>query len=314
MHRSVRFRSGNWQLAGDLYLPDDDTGRYPGVVLCHGFTGVKERFFPRLGAELASAGFAALAFDYQCRGESEGTPRGDMDPHALVGNVRDAISCLRTLPQVGPCPVGLFGVSFGGATALQAAILDRRVAAVVVAGPVTDAGRWLRGLRHPHDWNVLLDRIDADRERRYAGAESETIPAYELMVPDPDSAEHFREITSKEAPRMSMSTNLSSAEALIHFSPERNVDRVSPRALLFIASPNDVIVPAEEAISAYQSARPPKELVLLPADVSHWGVYEHPLVLESAVAWYRRYLPPATAAENQAASETRTCLVGKLNL
>ena len=51
---------------------------------------------------------------------------------------------------------------------------------------------------------VMLDRIDADRVRRYAGQDSETIEAYDLMVPDPESLEQFRTITTSEAPRMSI--------------------------------------------------------------------------------------------------------------
>jgi len=289
----IRFHSGKWELAGHLYLPEDGSRRHPGVVLCHGFTGVKERFFPRFGADLASLGYAALAFDYQCRGESDGLPRGELDPHALVENIRDAISFLQTRDEVRPGSVGLFGVSFGGATALQAAILDRRVAATVLSGPVTDARRWLRGLRHPHDWAELLDDIDRDRQRRYAGAESESIPANRLMVPDPESTAQFQRITTQEAPRMSMMTNLRSAEALVNFSPERGIDLVSPRALLFIVPPNDTIVPADEAISAYQKAGPPKHIVFLPAESSHWDVYEHPMVLENTQAWFRTHLDAA---------------------
>jgi len=285
----TQFVSGGLKIAANLYLPEGE-GRHPCIVLCHGFTGVKERFFPILGAQLANAGYVALAFDYQCRGESEGLPRGELDPGAFVENVRDAMTYALALPEVCGPSVGLFGVSFGGAIALQTAILDRRVAATVIAGPVTDVGRWLRGLRHPHDWYALLDRIDADRVRRYAGQDSETIEAYELMVPDPESLEQFRTITTSEAPRMSMTTNLRSAENLIHFYPERNADRISPRAVMLIASPTDTIVPADEAISAYQRCGPPRELVMLPANMSHWGVYEHPTVLSSALRWYQTHL------------------------
>ena len=98
------------------------------------------------------------------------------------------------------------------------------------------------------------------------------------------------EITTSEAPRMSMTTNLRSAENLIHFYPERNADRISPRAVMLIASPTDTIVPADEAISAYQRCGPPRELVVLPANMSHWGVYEHPTVLSSALRWYHAHL------------------------
>jgi pimeloyl-ACP methyl ester carboxylesterase len=293
MATDVSFASNGNRIAAHLYLPGHVPGPHPAIVCCHGFTGVKERFYPKFGATMTAAGFAVLAFDYQCRGESEGLPRGDLDPMAFVENARDAISFVRSCAWAKPGAVGLFGVSFGGAIALQTAAVDRRVGATIVAGPVSDAGRWLRGLRHPHDWEALLRRIDADRERRFAGERTQDVPVYELMVPDPESAAHFKEITTSEAPRMSMVTNLHSAERLLHFSPERWVDTISPRAVMVIAAPTDTIVPTDEALAAFNRCGPPKELVLLPPDVSHWAIYEHPLVAEKATKWYRQHLGQA---------------------
>ena len=44
MKRNVAFYSEGVKLDGDLYLPDDIAAgeRRAGVVLCHGYTGVKD--------------------------------------------------------------------------------------------------------------------------------------------------------------------------------------------------------------------------------------------------------------------------------
>ena len=286
---SVLFKSCNVNISANIYFPEGDK-KCPAIICCHGFTGVKERFFPKLASELTKSGFAVLAFDYQNRGESEGEPRGEIDPNVFVENTRDAISFMLKNERIIKERVGLFGVSFGGSIALQTAIIDRRVACTVIAGPVTDSRRWLKSLRHPHDWEKLLDDIEKDRENRSNGLPSKVIPAYDLMVPDPESLSQFKDITSSEAKRMSMMTNLKSAENLINFYPERNVDRISPRSVLLIASPNDTIVPADEAISTYEKCGQPKKIVFLPNDVSHWGVYEHPIVTENTKSWFNKFL------------------------
>ena len=69
----VHFYSEGARLAGMLYLPDG-TGaeaKKAGIVLCHGFTGIKEFLLPQYAEAFAQAGFAALTFDYRGFGESD---------------------------------------------------------------------------------------------------------------------------------------------------------------------------------------------------------------------------------------------------
>jgi predicted alpha/beta hydrolase len=67
----VHFYSEGARLAGILYLPERAGGeqRKAGIVLCHGFTGIKEFLLPQYAEAFAQAGFAALTFDYRGFGE-----------------------------------------------------------------------------------------------------------------------------------------------------------------------------------------------------------------------------------------------------
>ena len=49
MQRPVEFYSEGFKLFGDLYTPDDPAPdeKRAGVVLCHGYTGVKDLYLPR---------------------------------------------------------------------------------------------------------------------------------------------------------------------------------------------------------------------------------------------------------------------------
>ena len=67
MRQPVSFYSEGMKLDGDLFLPDDlQPGQQrAGIVLCHGYTGVKDLYLPDNAAELNRAGYVVLTFDYK---------------------------------------------------------------------------------------------------------------------------------------------------------------------------------------------------------------------------------------------------------
>ena len=86
--KKVHFYSDGLKLAAVLFLPDGP-GPHPGIVLCHGFTCIKELILPDYARRFAAAGFAALTFDYRGFGESEG-PRWR---RSCSSSMRIAASC-----------------------------------------------------------------------------------------------------------------------------------------------------------------------------------------------------------------------------
>ncbi|MCL6588986.1 MAG: alpha/beta hydrolase [Firmicutes bacterium] len=78
----------------------------------------------------AAAGFAALTFDYQSFGASEGE-RGRLNPAEQIIDIRSFITFLQTLPEVEPERIGLWGSSYGGAN-----ILGRRRSPALLLPPL----------------------------------------------------------------------------------------------------------------------------------------------------------------------------------
>ena len=78
------------------------TGRFPGVVLAHGWTGVREQRLDAYAERFAGAGLAALVFDYRHFGASAGEPRQRSTSRAssLTGERRSPSSAhgLRSTP------------------------------------------------------------------------------------------------------------------------------------------------------------------------------------------------------------------------
>src|SRR5262249_49755897 len=116
MKAAVTFYSEGSKLSGDLYLPPDlsRSDRRAGIVLCHGYTGVKDLYLPDNARVLNAAGYIVLTFDYKGWGMSEG-PRSRLAPYSRVADVQAALTFLSLQPQVDPERLGIYGTSYGGA-------------------------------------------------------------------------------------------------------------------------------------------------------------------------------------------------------
>ncbi len=292
----VRFYSDGYALAGELFLPADVTGPVPGVVLCTGIQGIKELGMPLLAHALAQAGYAALTFDYRGFGASEG-PRGRLLPADRVRDTRAALTVLETHPAVDPSRLAVLGLSLGGAHALSVAARDERVRACVAIAPVTDGRRWLRSLRAEWEWRVFLEELARDRRERVHREAAQRVPLSHVMPLDPETRVTLREL-AKRSPELVVDSEvtLDSAEALLEYQPEREVEWIAPRPVLFLHGRQDVLVAPDESLAAYERAREPKRLVLLDG-MGHfnWLNPDHPLfqrIVSEITAWLHEQLGP----------------------
>ena len=83
-------------------------------------------------------------------------------------------------------------------------------------------------------------------------------------LPTPDSWEWFSETGKRRAPTWSNEVTLRSVEMLMEYEPSAYLERISPTPLLIVVAAGDHLTPSDLALEAYQRAREPKQLVLLP--------------------------------------------------
>src|SRR5215469_13129293 len=93
----VWFPSGGEQCAAWLYLPDGPPKPRPLVVMGHGLGADREMGLDRYARRFASAGIAALAFDYRFFGASGGEPRQRIDIGKQREDWHSAIAFARTI-------------------------------------------------------------------------------------------------------------------------------------------------------------------------------------------------------------------------
>ena len=290
---SVSFYSEGVRLEGDLYRPkgaDADELR-AGIVLCHGYTGVKSLYLPDNARVLTEAGYVVLTFDYKGWGASDG-PRTRLAPFSRVADVQAALTYLGTRPGVDPTHLGLYGTSYGGATAVWAAALDERVRCVVSVVGIGDGRRWMRSVRRPDEWHDLLEHAREDREQAVISGESAPAERDEILMQDRASAA-LSAAQRANNPDAVSTVPASFIDETLSFHADWVVGKIAPRPLLLITTEDDRLVPPEESQSLYRHAGEPKKLIVLKG-YGHYDVYAEPAfgeVMAATLSWYRAHLP-----------------------
>ncbi|MGE3918701.1 MAG: alpha/beta hydrolase [Hyphomicrobiaceae bacterium] len=293
MKQPITFYSEGHKLSGDLYLPDNmpKGEKRAGIVLCHGYTGVKDLYLPDNARVLNEAGYAVLTFDYKGWGTSEGT-RARLAPLSRVADVQAAMTFLGLQDGVDEERLGIYGTSYGGATVVWTAAIDSRVKCVVSCVGIGNGARWMRSVRRPDEWVDLLAKSKKDREARVLTGKSEYVERSEVLLPDRQSAE-LAAAARKNNPNAVNTIPLEYIDETLQFHPEWVVDKIAPRPLLLITTDDDRLVPPEESVALYAKAGEPKKLVTLKG----WGHYEvyagraFDEVMGETVAWFQQHLP-----------------------
>jgi dipeptidyl aminopeptidase/acylaminoacyl peptidase len=136
------------------------------IVLVHG-TGTDRSSLLAEARLLTQGGFGVLALDLPGQGVSEGaTQWGVPERHAIMA----AVDWLSRREEVDPGRIGGYGHSMGAYVLTQAAVLDKRLRAVVLAGCPNNVveqnwvttGRWGLLSQLPTYWALRVARMPLD--------------------------------------------------------------------------------------------------------------------------------------------------------
>ena len=149
MQKTYTVEREGFQISGELYLPDDSKGRYPMVIMSHGFGGDREGTRP-YAEILVKEGIGCYIFDF-CGGGLSSKSDGRMTDMSVLTESEDieaVIENIRKAPFADRKNIFLMGVSQGG------------VASTIAAGDVADE---IKGMVLLYPAYVLFD----DARRKY---------------------------------------------------------------------------------------------------------------------------------------------------
>jgi pimeloyl-ACP methyl ester carboxylesterase len=131
------FRMGENECAVTLHLPEG-AGPFPAILMVHGWGGVQDALTIPFYGPFNRAGFAVMTFDYSGWAKSEGTPRNVINPWQREREVEAALEHLRSLPDIDPDRIVLWGTSFGGGHVVRTAAKHPELLGAMTQVPMLD--------------------------------------------------------------------------------------------------------------------------------------------------------------------------------
>lgn len=298
MRRDVEFDAEGVTLRGWHYLPPKSKKQVPTIVMAHGFSAVKEMYLDKFAEAFVGAGFGALVFDNRNFGASDGELRQEIDPWEQVRDYRHAITYATTLKEVDADRIGIWGSSYSGGHVIVVGAIDRRVKCVVGQVPLVSGHRNARRIVRADFVGAVGGMFDEDRANRYAGKPPAMIPVVDAdpmaasALPTPDSYTWFTETGNTRAPSWINEVTLRSVEMFWEYEPGAYLPYVSPTPVLMVVARGDVLCVSDLAIEAFENAREPKKLVILPG--GHFDAYVAGFEGASTAAteWFVEHLKP----------------------
>lgn len=281
-HQKITFKNRyGITLVGDLYLPENASGKLGAIVVCGPFGAVKEQSSGLYAQTMAERGFITLAFDPSYTGESSGEPRNVASPDINTEDVSAAVDCLGLQPAVDRERIGVIGICGWGGMVLNAVAMDKRVKAVV-ASTMYDMTRVMsKGYNDSVNLEQRTQTLEQLSQQRWKDAEAGK-PAYQPPYNELNGGEaqflveyadyyrtprgyHPRAVNSGNAWTINTPLSFMNMPILTY------IKEISPRPILFVHG--------EKAHSryfsetAYEAAAEPKELMIIPGAV-HVDLYD----------------------------------------
>ena len=246
--QSVFFVAGETRLHGELLLPKGK-GPFPGVVLCHGL-GTDHRAMRPTAQRLVREGIATLAIDFHGHGLSEGVFEGEG-----ARDVNAALDYMSSHSMVDPAHVALVGHSMGSTAAIQAATGREDICALVSLSSPSDM------VEHYDNVDQIVSRLLHSAERRKDGIIE--LPRAGPM-PGMSGLQGVISVLWMWVRGYRLRIHMVNAfTRMMRLKPSRSLERMGAFPKLFVHCEGDKLAPYQGALSLFEKARPPKDILLL---------------------------------------------------
>ncbi len=272
--KTVTYFSEGQTIAADLFMPDNmDSGtRYPAVVICQGFTGIRRMpTIEGLGAALTAAGYVALIFDYRGWGDSGGE-RGRLAPLEQIDDTRNSLTYLEAQSFVDPNRLGLFGPSYGCLIAPHTAAIDTRVKATFgILGVATglEAVTNKRTREEMAEWKAKV--AEARMRRVLFNEVDRCIRSLDVFIDE--QSRQWLPLTWEHFPLWRNPLGFDSIGRVMDHRPLDVVHKIAPRALGLLCATGDTTANPASLRELYDAAREPKRWIEIEG-IGHYDLYQ----------------------------------------
>lgn len=244
----------NQKLAAVIHRPQSQ-GKFPAIILLHGFSGDKEeRHIKQLAIELADNNFVAIRFDASGYGESEGTTEEDYRFTNYFSDTEFVYSYLKNLSYVDKNRIGIFGHSLGAMLVVLFAAKHPELKALV---PVSPPYHLETHYRLRSIWKEWKEKGYVERETN-----GKTVRIPYTFLKDAEQYDALEEVSRVKSPT------------------------------LFILGTKDINVLPKETEDLYSKANEPKELFTVEGMDHYYKNFPDKLAIVNGkiLKFYRKYL------------------------
>jgi fermentation-respiration switch protein FrsA (DUF1100 family) len=292
----VTFASQGLRLVGDLRVPDHSPhaagGKLPALTLTGPLSGVRDQVVGTYAKSLADEGFVTLAFDHRNFGDSEGEPRQHEDSAGKLADLRDAVGCLASRPEVDPDRIAVVGVCLGGGYAVRAGAFDPRVRAIAGVGGAYNSPHRLKAAIGADRYRGLLGGAIENLERERTGGEIAYVPAVATDGPALMPGQEPFDYYGTERNTSTIWENRMTVDSRYQLL---TLDAVSPAELLdetpflVVHGTTDTYCTPEGAQAVFDRATGHKEIEWIETP-NHIDIYDRPELVGPAVERVARFL------------------------
>jgi cephalosporin-C deacetylase-like acetyl esterase len=125
--KDVSFKVKDTSLRAWLYLPEDRSVPVPCIIMGHGLGATKNTGLDSYAIRFWEAGFGVLAFDFRHLGKSDGEPRQLVWIPKQKEDYLAAIEYVRSLQEINPERIALWGTSLSGGHVIVTAAKDQGI-------------------------------------------------------------------------------------------------------------------------------------------------------------------------------------------
>lgn len=267
----ARFLSDGITCAASFYRPIG-AGPFPVIVMAHGLGGTRRMRLPAYAERFVAAGYACLIFDYRHFGDSAGEPRQLLDIGKQLTDWKAAIAYVRSLKDVNPDHVVIWGTSFGGGHVIATAAGDKRLAAAIAQCPFTDGFASALTV-DPISSLRLTARALNDRIGSWFGAEPKMVatagrPGQVALMNAADAYDGYLALAAQGEEVKNYVAARFGLDIVRHFPGRLAADIACP--ILFCVCDTDTVAPAKATLR--HAARAPRGEIKRYAD-GHFDIY-----------------------------------------
>ncbi len=274
--KDVIFKVKGISLKAWLYLPENLSAPVPCIIMGHGLGATKDAGLEHYAIRFQEVGFAVLAFDYRHLGESEGEPRQLIWIPYQLEDYTAAINCARSLKEIDPARIALWGTSLSGGHVIVTAARDNKIACVSAQCPLLDGNAGgMKVVRKVGIWHILrmtFGHALRDLVRSWLGLSPHKIPLVGkpgsiAVMADSDAWDTFGKLMPDDF------INEACARILIRmdkYAPVKHAVRVRCPVLLQVCD-NDISLPMSVVEKAEKRLGKLAEVIHYPID--HFDIY-----------------------------------------